>query len=106
VHNRQREGRSKPIGESRPVNGADLKTQFASNLRHLRRQAGLSQGDLGFRCELHPTAISLLERGGRMPRVDTVIKLAAALNVDPCELLRGMTWAPREPRARRAGRQP
>jgi transcriptional regulator with XRE-family HTH domain len=86
------------------VSSTDLKVQFASNLRHVRRQTGLSQGALGFRSELHPTEISLLERGGRMPRVDTLVKLAAGLDADPCELLRGMTWAPREPRGRGAGR--
>jgi transcriptional regulator with XRE-family HTH domain len=91
------------VEDGRAVSSADLKAQLAFNLRRVRRQKGLSQSALGFRSELHPTAISLLERGGRMPRVDTVIKLAAALGVGPCELLHGMTWVPREPRDSRSG---
>jgi transcriptional regulator with XRE-family HTH domain len=86
------------------VNTADLKAQLASNLRRVRERAGLSQDTLGFRSELHHTAISLLERGDRMPRVDTLIKLAAGLDTDPCELLDGMTWSPRERRRSGSGR--
>jgi transcriptional regulator with XRE-family HTH domain len=36
--------------------------------------------------------IALLERGLRSPRLDTIVKLAGALEVEPCELLRGMAW--------------
>lgn len=85
------------------MNATTLKARFASNLRRVRKRAGLSQETLGFRSELHPTEISQLERGGRIPRVDTLVKLAIGLDADPCELLDGMTWAPREPRHRRIG---
>jgi transcriptional regulator with XRE-family HTH domain len=65
---------------------------FAENLLILRRRSGLSQEDLGFAADLHRTEISQLERGMRLPRIDTVIKLAGALSVPPGELLKGMAW--------------
>lgn len=71
------------------MNTSALKARFASNLRRARKRACLSQETLGRRSELHPTEISLLERGGRMPRVDTLVKLATGLDADPCELLDG-----------------
>jgi Helix-turn-helix len=41
---------------------------------------------------LHRTEIGFVESGRRLPRVDTLIKLASALGVDPGELLEGVEW--------------
>jgi len=68
--------------------------QFGENLILLRRRAGMSQEDLGFASNLHRTEIGMLERGVRLARIDTVIKLAGALNVQPADLLKGMYWTP------------
>jgi transcriptional regulator with XRE-family HTH domain len=68
--------------------------QFAANLVACRKRAGLSQEALGFRASLHRTEIGLLERGARLPRIDTLVKLAAALSVGACDLLEGITWEP------------
>lgn len=68
--------------------------RFSENLIRLRKQAGLSQEGLGFAAELHRTEIGELERGYRLPRIDTLLKLAAALKVTPAELLAGMRWRP------------
>jgi transcriptional regulator with XRE-family HTH domain len=66
----------------------NIRQQFGFNLRGLRNRAGLSQEELGERCELDRTEISLLERGLRFPRLDTVVKLARALELEsPGELL-------------------
>ena len=46
--------------------------RFAVNLRKARHSKQISQEELGFRCELHRTEISLLERGGREPRLGTI----------------------------------
>jgi transcriptional regulator with XRE-family HTH domain len=46
---------------------------------------------------LHRTEIGMLERGFRLPRIDTVVKLAGALEVEPVELLEGMKWSPPPP---------
>jgi transcriptional regulator with XRE-family HTH domain len=69
--------------------------QFGENLRLLRRAAGISQEELGLRSSLHRTEIGLLERGARTPRIDTLIKVASALEVRiECALLDGINWAP------------
>jgi transcriptional regulator with XRE-family HTH domain len=68
--------------------------RFGANLVCCRKRAGLSQEDLGERAGLHRTAIGLLERGARVPRIDTLLKLAAALDIDSTELLDGIKWEP------------
>lgn len=65
------------------------------NLRRVRQRKGISQEELGIRCELHRTEISLLERGGREPRLGTIVKLAGALDSTPAELCAGIDWNPR-----------
>jgi transcriptional regulator with XRE-family HTH domain len=50
------------------------------------------QEELGFRASLHRTEICELERATRVPRIDTLIKLAGALSVPPGDLLKGMAW--------------
>jgi transcriptional regulator with XRE-family HTH domain len=66
--------------------------RFSTNLRKARQKAKISQEELGFRCDLHRTEISLLERGGREPRLGTIVKLASALGVTPEELCTGVSW--------------
>lgn len=67
--------------------------QFGANLRIARKRAGLSQEEVGSRASLHRTEIGLLERGARVPRIDTLIKLASCLGVRiDCPLLDGITW--------------
>jgi transcriptional regulator with XRE-family HTH domain len=72
----------------------EVAAYFAANLRRVRKAADLSQEEVGFRSSLHRTEVGLLERGARVPRIDTVIKLAAALKVSPGRLLEGITWTP------------
>jgi transcriptional regulator with XRE-family HTH domain len=61
---------------------------FAANLRRQRKLAGLSQDEVSIRASVHRTEISQLERGLRVARIDTVAKLAGALEVDPGEFVR------------------
>ncbi len=68
--------------------------RFAINLRKARKAKGVSQEELGFRCDLHRTEISLLERGGRKPRLGTIVKLAGSLDTTPEQLCEGVTWLP------------
>ena len=70
--------------------------RFGANLLSARRKARQSQQVLADRATLHRTEIGLLENGKRMPRVDTVMKLAGALEADPRDLLRGIDWMPVE----------
>jgi transcriptional regulator with XRE-family HTH domain len=66
--------------------------RFAVNLRQARQKKGISQEELGFRCDLHRTEVSLLERGGREPRLGTIVKLAGALGTTPQRLCAGIAW--------------
>lgn len=68
--------------------------RFGKNLAHARKRAGISQEELGFRASLHRTKIGQLERGMRLARIDTLIKLAGALDAEPGELLAGLSWRP------------
>jgi transcriptional regulator with XRE-family HTH domain len=71
-----------------------LAVYFGENLRRCRKRADLSQEELALRASLHRTEIGLLERGERLPRIDTVIKLVAALGLEPDRLLEGIAWNP------------
>ena len=72
----------------------DVARRFGANLRRVRRQADLSQEQLGFHSGLHRTEVGLLERGARVPRIDTLLKVASALEVSPDELIEGIEWTP------------
>ncbi len=74
----------------------DPAKRFGENLARHRRRVGLSQDALGIRASLHRTEISQLERGLRIARIDTLIKLAGALGVSPEDLLDGLKWSPGE----------
>ena len=69
------------------------------------QKAGLSQERLAELCDLDRTEISLLERGLRSPRLDTLVMLARGLELSsPCELLEGSAERPTLASARAAAR--
>lgn len=74
--------------------------RFGENLARIRREADVSQDELAARASVHRTAISQLERGLHVTRIDTLVKLAASLEASPAELLAGIVW---KPGTRRAG---
>jgi len=70
----------------------ELGWRFGQNLVELRGRAGLSQIGTAERAGLNRTEINLLEHGRRVPRLDTIVKLAGAVEVEPCALLTGLAW--------------
>jgi DNA-binding XRE family transcriptional regulator len=66
--------------------------QIGRNLKRMRRRACMSQDDLSKRSGLHRTEIGVLERGLRLPRVDTAVKIIGSTNADPSDLFRGIAW--------------
>lgn len=73
------------------ASGGPIRDRFALNLRTARRRKGISQQQLAEGCGLHRTEISLLERGVRSPRLETLITLMFALDLStPGELLEGL----------------
>lgn len=72
----------------------DIASRFGENLTRCRKRADLSQEELAIRASLHRTEIGHLERGMRLARIDTLVKLAGALSITPADLLEGMSWTP------------
>ncbi|MEO2089972.1 MAG: helix-turn-helix domain-containing protein [Gemmataceae bacterium] len=64
----------------------ELAALFAARVRELRMAAGLTQEALAVRAGLHRTHVSLIERGERSVRLETVQQLATALGVAPADL--------------------
>jgi transcriptional regulator with XRE-family HTH domain len=75
-----------------------LAVQFGRNLAYLRKLRKISQEELAFRAGLHRTEVGIVERGHRLVRIDTLIKLCGALGATPDELLDGLGWTPSDPR--------
>ena len=61
----------------------------AGNVRRLRKAAKLSQEKLAFEAELDRTYISQVERAKRNITIAALARLAAALKVEPAELVTG-----------------
>lgn len=72
----------------------EMRLRFGANLARCRGEVDISQEELSFRASLHRTEVSLLERGERMPRVDTALRLAGSLGVPFEELTAGLEWRP------------
>lgn len=60
---------------------------FGNRMRELRHREGVSQDTLAREADIHPTSIGRLERGGREPKLTTILRLADGLGVEPGELL-------------------
>lgn len=60
---------------------------FGLVLRARRKAAGLTQEQLGFEADLRRTYISTLELGEQLPSLETVLKIAGALDISPGELV-------------------
>jgi transcriptional regulator with XRE-family HTH domain len=71
-----------------------LGERFGANLQRSQRRADLSQQGLADLIEMHRVNVSELERGLRLPRIDTILKLAAGTKVSTCALLEGFEWRP------------
>ena len=67
---------------------------FGRNLARCREAVGISQEDLGFMADLHRTAVGQLERGERVARSDTLLRLCGSLGVSAEELFKGLRWTP------------
>lgn len=67
----------------------DLVLRLGANVRRLRRERGVSQEELAFGAGMKRSYLSDLERGTRNPTVRALGRLAAALGVEPSDLLVG-----------------
>jgi transcriptional regulator with XRE-family HTH domain len=60
-----------------------LRQIVARNLRILRKQKGLSQEELAFQAGINRNYVGQIEREEKSPTIDTLEKLAGALDVIP-----------------------
>jgi len=66
----------------------ELSKAFGQVLRELRREANLTQEELGLEADLKRTFISLLELGQQQPTLLTIFKLSTALDIKASDLLK------------------
>jgi len=60
---------------------------FGLVLRRLRKEAKLTQEQMGFEANLQRKFISELEMGLKSPSLETVLKVASALGIPPEDLV-------------------
>jgi len=60
---------------------------FGDRMRELRAREGISQDGLAHSSGIHSTSIGRIERGGREPRLTTILRLAHGLGIEPGELV-------------------
>ncbi|HTZ04856.1 MAG TPA: helix-turn-helix transcriptional regulator [Gaiellaceae bacterium] len=56
--------------------------RIADRVAERRTEMGMSQRELAELCGTTQSAIARLERGGRPPRIDTLLRIAEALDCD------------------------
>jgi transcriptional regulator with XRE-family HTH domain len=64
-----------------------LSKQFGVVIRAYRTHRGISQETLAERSGLHPTYVSMVERGRRNPTLDVADRLARGLDASLCDLI-------------------
>jgi len=60
----------------------DIKVLFGRRIKELRKNCGLSQEELAEKAEVSSKYISRIEMGQSFPSIETLAKLADALNVE------------------------
>lgn len=75
-----------------PTKGAlnESTKAFGDRVRDRRNQLGLSQEKLAAICSVHWTMVGKIERGQRSLRLETILKLAAGLDIDAGALVSGL----------------
>ncbi|MGV0993782.1 MAG: helix-turn-helix domain-containing protein [Mycobacterium sp.] len=63
---------------------------FGERVRQRRLELGLSQEAAAVRCGIHWTQLGKVERGQRSLRLETIVKIAGGLEIDPGSLVLGL----------------
>lgn len=63
--------------------------RLGGNLRAARKRIGFTQADLSKRSGVSAAEVSRLEAGLRNPRLTTILRLAAALDMEGSDLIQG-----------------
>ncbi len=78
--------------------GVKQSQELGSRVRARRTELQLSQEDLGDRSGLHRTYIGHLERGEVNPSLLNILRVAAALDIEAGDLLKGLAQSLGDPR--------
>lgn len=63
---------------------------FAANVVRLRKAKKMTQEEAAWAVDMHPSAWGRIEAGERKPTLETIFKLARALEVAPGKLFDGI----------------
>ncbi|WP_083254941.1 helix-turn-helix domain-containing protein [Amycolatopsis orientalis] len=77
-----------PIFEAASILGARIRAR--------RGELGISQENLDARTGVHWSYLGQVERGQRNPSLRNILRIAAGLEMDPGDLMRGMPAPPSE----------
>ena len=69
----------------------DIREVFATNLRRLRHDRGLSQDDLAYEAKVSRSYLSQIEKGAYYASLKIIERLAKVLRIEPAELLQSPT---------------
>ncbi|MCX2934651.1 helix-turn-helix transcriptional regulator [Mycobacterium sp. CVI_P3] len=67
---------------------------FGERVRDRRNQLGISQEAAADRIGIHWSALGKIERGQRSLRLETILKIAAGLDIDAGKLVSGLPSPP------------
>ena len=79
--------RSKPLEDA-----PQPSRQLVANLSRLMDEREMTPHEVAAAADLHRSHLSLILSGARVVQLDTLVKLAGALDVEPAELLTGVRW--------------
>ena len=65
---------------------SEVNIAFGKRIAALRKEHGYSQEQFAFKCNVDRTYIGILERGEKSPTLNTIEKIALALNMSKKEL--------------------
>ena len=83
----------------RTIQGEAFAKRLGRNLYRARVAADLTQDELAYMVGMHRTEVSNIERGLRIPRSDTLMKIAHSLEAGYDEVFAGLSWRPARPQA-------
>lgn len=83
------------------VRNADA-LHFGAILQRLRLERGWTLVKLGQRCGMNPTYLGVLEAGGNMPSLATLLELADVFSVEASSIVAEVEQARRDARRKRA----
>jgi transcriptional regulator with XRE-family HTH domain len=79
---------------SEELSDAGVAERIGANVALVRREAGLTQEQLGEAIESDRTYVHRIEAGANVPRLALIVKLAASLNVRCGRITSGVLWRP------------